>query len=236
MFQIPQTALLGGTFNPVQTAHLRLADAVVEALHLTHLELIPAFVPPHKAVQGLLPYEIRCRLLECAIKGHSSLMLSRLEQELTPPSYTWNLIQAWSEGHSGERPLFILGVEDFCQLDTWYRGKELTKKTSFLIVPRGSGDEHSFRHMVHHLAPCAQFSLLNEDDGKTATPLLCAELSKDTVCLYLPLPVLDISASLVRNKWMRNESIRFLTPDPVIAFLNAHAKEVRTYWSTLKDS
>ena len=39
---------------------------------------------------------------------------------------------------------------------------------------------------------------------------------------YLPLPHLDISASLLRAKWLLGESIRYLTPDPVIDILDTY--------------
>ena len=66
---IPRTGILGGTFNPVHAAHLRLACAAADALGLDRVELTPGAVPPHKAAEGLLPFDLRCSLLEAAIAG-----------------------------------------------------------------------------------------------------------------------------------------------------------------------
>ena len=38
--------LLGGTFDPIHFAHLRLAEEVAEAFDLQRVRLIPACVPP----------------------------------------------------------------------------------------------------------------------------------------------------------------------------------------------
>lgn len=231
---MPQTGILGGTFNPVHMGHLRLAVAAARALNLERVEFMPGSVPPHKPSMGLLPFELRCRLLEAAIENQPCLALSRLEAELPPPSYTWNLIAAWRKRHPGETPLFILGAEDFAQLESWHRGRELIRTTSFAVVPRGQSDEMSFRQMVARLVPGAEVQVFSPREEEAPPPMLVAPLSESTISLYLPLPVLDISASAVRIKWIRNESIRFLTPDPVISLLDAHAAEIREYWSVFR--
>ncbi len=238
---IPRTGILGGTFNPVHAAHVRLACAAADALGLDRVELTPGAVPPHKAAEGILPFDLRCSLLEAAIAGEPRLAVSRLEGQLPPPSYTWNLISAWKTAHEGEVPLFIVGAEDFNQLESWKNGRELAQITSFLVVPRGSADEHAFRDMTERLCPgtrvCpvaphdALAENISTDDADTPSPLLAAPLSDDTIALYLPLPLLDISASAVRIHWMRNESIRSLTPDSVISLIDAHAGEIRKCWS-----
>ena len=40
----------------------------------------------------------------------------------------------------------------------------------------------------------------------------------------------DISASLLRAKWLLGESIRYLTPDPVIDILDTYKEDVRLCW------
>lgn len=243
---IPRVGILGGTFNPVHFAHLRLAACVAEALDLERVELMPCNVPPHKPAAGLLPFELRCDLLEAAVQNQPRLAVSRLEGALPPPSYTWNLIAAWKEHHNGDVPLFILGAEDFAQVKTWHRGNELAQITSFLTVPRGRADEASFRRTVAELAPGTSITAWHESGPEQACTacsadegffpeekgdMLGAALSKSTIALFLPLPLLDISASAVRIKWMRGDTIRSLTPDPVLEQLENHAEEIRTCWS-----
>ncbi len=221
--------ILGGTFNPVHIGHLRLATAVAEALHLKHVDLMPCAVPPHKADSGLLSFEMRVSLLQGALEAKGipadpRLRVSTLEGELSYPSYTWNLITEWRKRNPAEIPLFILGGEDFQHLDTWRRGTELPNITNFVVVPRCTADEATFRNTVARYWPSA--SLKEPDENG----LLNAAITDETSCLYLPLPHLEISASFIRDKWLLGESIRYLTPDPVIDILDTYKEDVRHCW------
>ena len=41
-------AVFGGSFDPVHTEHIRLAQAAIEELGLDKLFVMPAHTPPHK--------------------------------------------------------------------------------------------------------------------------------------------------------------------------------------------
>ena len=45
-----KTGILGGTFNPIHLAHLRIAEEVQLACDLDRLLFVPAAEPPHKDV------------------------------------------------------------------------------------------------------------------------------------------------------------------------------------------
>lgn len=223
-----RTGILGGTFNPVHIGHLRLATAVGEALHLDAVELMPCAVPPHKPDTGLLSFEMRASLLRAALEGtpsgEVSLHVNMLEGKLSSPSFTWNLLHAWHDQHPEETPLFILGGEDFAQMDTWHRGLELPTRTSLVVVPRAGRCEQSFLDTLARFWPEA----VVQPDSREG--ILSADMPGGTSCFFLPLPYLDISASTVRTKWMRGESIRYLTPDPVIELLDTYRDEIRRSW------
>ena len=158
------------------------------------------------------------------IISDARLQVSTLEGELPHPSYTWNLITEWRKRHTSESPMFILGGEDFMHLDTWHRGLELPNITNFVVVPRCQADEETFRATIGRHWPKA---VITEPDENN---LLSAAITDETSCLYLPLPHLDISASLLRAKWLLGESIRYLTPDPVIDILDTYKEDVRLCW------
>ena len=66
--------IYGGTFNPIHRGHLTAARAAMDALGLDRLLLIPASVPPHKALpQGSAEPAFDAYLGELLRAGFASL-------------------------------------------------------------------------------------------------------------------------------------------------------------------
>ena len=74
--------IYGGTFNPIHRGHLTAARAAMDALGLDRLLLIPASVPPHKALPQSSA-DAADRLLEQALArgGTDNITLVLLEDE-----------------------------------------------------------------------------------------------------------------------------------------------------------
>ena len=71
--------IYGGTFNPIHRGHLTAARAAMDVLELDRLLLIPASIPPHKALpQGSAEPADRLEMtaLACAQLGHRLWTLS----------------------------------------------------------------------------------------------------------------------------------------------------------------
>ena len=47
--------ILGGTFNPIHTGHIRLALYVQETLNLNRVLVIPDRLPPQPGQAGIMP-------------------------------------------------------------------------------------------------------------------------------------------------------------------------------------
>ena len=62
-----KTGILGGTFNPIHLAHLRIAEEVRESCGLDRVLFIPAADPPHKQVAGEVPFARRMAMVQAAI-------------------------------------------------------------------------------------------------------------------------------------------------------------------------
>ena len=80
--------IYGGTFNPIHRGHLTAARAAMDVLGLDRLLLIPASVPPHKALpQGSAEPADRLEMtaLACAILSSGSMFpVFRSMAPLTP--------------------------------------------------------------------------------------------------------------------------------------------------------
>lgn len=219
---VADIAILGGSFNPVHFGHLRLAMEMYEALAPQRLDFVPAARPPHKQGGPLLPFDLRCAMLEASLAGYPFFKVNSLEEHRSGPSYTYDTLLVYCEKYPNSRLWFILGSEDFEFLDSWKNWRELTKMTNLVVAARQGGDEASFKATVLRLWPEAQ-----EDCARGQKNF---RLPDDACIRYLPIPRLDISASLIRQRWLDGCRIDFWTPAPVMDVLRNHAVTVRKYW------
>ncbi len=224
--QLPvgRVGLLGGTFNPVHIGHVRLALEVGELLCLRRVDMMPCASPPHKPGTGLLPYALRVEMLRTAVQHLPSLGVSTFEAELPQPSYTWNTAVALHE-RTGETPLFILGDEDFACLDTWRHGMDLPRVMDFAVVPRSGTAADLFFATLRRFWPEADVLEVEKGSG-----IFRAHMTEERSCWFLPLPMLEISATRIRERWLRGANVRYLLPDPVLELLNAHKTDVSRIW------
>lgn len=215
------TGILGGTFNPVHIGHIRLGIECAERFDLQGLELMPCLVPPHKGAKGILPFALRVQALQAALEGHNLVRVSTLEGELKPPSYSWNSLRAWKERHPDKKGLFVLGAEDFAAMASWHRGLELPGVMDMLVIARRDAGKESFLSTLKALWPEARL----ENKGE------CAHMPHGTRCLFAAMPLLDISASMIREKWLQGLSLDYLLPPGAAGVLETHKALVRAAWS-----
>lgn len=232
-----RTGILGGTFNPVHAGHIRHALEVGEALGLERVLLTPAAVPPHKPGTGLLPFAWRVDLIRAAVRNVPLLDVNTLEGELDGPSYTFVSLTAWRERHPDAMPFFLMGVEDFAVLHTWYRGLELPGLARLVVVPRAGSDRELFHAVIERHWPGAVAGAVCTDQpvGVPCPGRESVRLPGGGMCDFLPVPRLDISASFVRKRWLADRDVHGLVPDGTLALLEAHRPDVRRAWAVFTE-
>ena len=62
--------ILGGTFNPIHNAHLKMALDFSETLHFDKVLIIPTRIPPHKRAADMASTEDRLEM--CRLAARSS--------------------------------------------------------------------------------------------------------------------------------------------------------------------
>ncbi len=73
-----KTAIFGGTFDPIHSAHLEMARQAADQFALDRVLFIPAGNPPHKHADT--PFEHRYRMVELACAADPRFVASRLEE------------------------------------------------------------------------------------------------------------------------------------------------------------
>ena len=128
--------IFGGTFNPIHTGHLVLAETAREALALDRVLFVPTHQPPHKRLPGLLPGVVRLKLVQLAIQGHPAFAASDLELRRGGVSYSIDTARTLRRRFPLAK-LFLLVGEDM--LAVRWRDWDALKRLCTVVVARRPG-------------------------------------------------------------------------------------------------
>lgn len=114
--------IYGGTFNPPHLGHMAAAKAAVAALGLDKLLLIPAAIPPHKALPSDTPApEHRLAMVEKWADGMGAgVEVSALELEREGKSYTSDTLRAIRQTYPDAELWLLMGTDMFLTLHLWH--------------------------------------------------------------------------------------------------------------------
>ena len=188
--------LFGGTFNPIHTGHLILAETARETFGLDRVLFIPANLPPHKVTRDLAPGLLRLKLIQLAIRDHAAFAASDIELHRSGVSYTIETVRALRK-QLPDATLFLIIGEDMLAV-RWLAWDAL-KRACTIVVAHRSGKP-------------ARRSL--GVGGKA--------IRRETGLKWLEMPRLDISSSDVRSRIGSGRSIRYLTPAAVERYIRQH--------------
>lgn len=230
MQQAQRVGILGGSFNPIHNAHLRLAVEVLERLRLHRIDIVPCSIPPHKNTQGLLPFALRAACVELALQqAPAGLALNPLEQERHGPSYTVDTLQTYKQREPDSRLHFLMGAVDLPTLPSWKQGLKLPQWTSLVVVPRETTDLDAVAQFIARHWPEARRR--DPSSAKLQAAAAIWDYPQGTQLIYMPLPRMDVSSTLLRQLWREGRSLLGLTPDAVLTALQEERGSVDAIWN-----
>ena len=145
-------AMYGGTFNPIHLGHMNAAQAVVSALELDKLLLMPANVPPHKALpEGSASPAQRLEMCRMAAAHMERVEACPLELERTGPSYTVDTLQALREQYPDCDLWLVVGTDMVLTFDRWREPEKMAKLCRLAVVARDEADRQSIAHKAEIL-------------------------------------------------------------------------------------
>jgi len=204
-----QVVLFGGSFNPVHHGHLIVARAVAEHFGFGRVTLVPAALSPHKTADrcdddGLVQptAEDRLEMVRLAVAGEGLFDVSDVDIRRDPPSYTCETLRAVGEAHDGDATLhWIIGADMLADLPTWRNAEDVVRIARVITAARpGQGGAKNVLEKLRKRLP---------DE-------LVRELAEGIV----ETPLVDISSTEIRRRVAEGRSIRYLTPEPVIDYVN----------------
>ncbi|UCG54276.1 MAG: nicotinate-nucleotide adenylyltransferase [Dehalococcoidia bacterium] len=191
-----KTGILGGTFDPVHSGHLKVAVVVKEELNLDEVIFIPTGSPWLKAGKVVLPAEHRLNMLRLAITGQSHFRISTLELERNGPTYSVDTLVEMKQGMVDNNELFfIIGWDNLAQLQHWHQPQRLILLCHLVAVPR------------------IGYPFPNLSSIEAVIPGISQRL------IMLEKPHIDISASATRQMVRQGLSISHLVPKGVEEYI-----------------
>jgi nicotinate-nucleotide adenylyltransferase len=190
-----------GSFNPIHTGHCIIANHIANNTNLAQVWLVVSPQNPLKPSAGLLNEYQRLHLVKLAIEGIDSLRATDIEFHLPRPSYTIDTLTYLKEKFPQHEFAIVMGSDGLQNLHKWKNAEQLIKEYPFYVYPRpgfprekGTGDAKEKDKFPK-----------SEEKGK----LLPANIN------WVDAPMLDISATFIRDQIRAGKNIKFLVPDAV---------------------
>jgi len=188
---------MGGSFDPVHSAHVALAETALQHLALDEVRWIPVGQAWQKA-RALAPAAHRLAMVEAAVAHEPRFVVDDIEVRRAGPSYTLDTVKALQAQHpDAAQWVLIIGQDQYANLATWHDWPELLQRVNLAVACRGD-------QVV--TAPAAL-----QDHPHTVT--------------RLPLPPMPVSSTDIRARLARGADPASLAPSlvsPGVARYIAH--------------
>ena len=191
--------VFGGTFDPIHSGHLAVAEEARARLALAEILFVPTGQPWLKPASPIAAVEHRQEMVRLALAGKPHFKLSTVETERAGPSYAVDTIAelqrrlgAWDE------LFFILGWGSLVELPQWKEPSRLVEMCRLVAVPRPG-----------YPVPDLQ-----------ALEAVVPGLSERVI--IMDKPEIDISATVIRERVAQGLSIEHLVPEAVEKYIREH--------------
>ena len=191
--------IYGGTFSPPHNGHVKAARAFMEQMWLDILYVIPAAIPPHKAMDASISAAHRLEMCRRAFGDMEGVYVSDMEIRRGGKSYTVDTLR---ELTGDDRRLFLLcGTDMMLTLDQWYCADEIFR-LCYPVYMRREKDAILDQRIIRKIAE------YQEKYGKVVRRIV-----EDPI---------EISSSLIRQKLLNGESVDTLIPASVEKYITAN--------------
>lgn len=128
--------LMGGTFDPIHSAHIEIAKRAKEQYSLDAVIFMTSGNPPHKSGKNVLDAAMRHEMVKQAICDIDGFYASDYEVKKEGYSYSVETLK-WLKGKCPEAEIyFLLGEDSLDYIDKWYKPRELLSLCTLLVYPR----------------------------------------------------------------------------------------------------
>lgn len=126
--------VFGGTFDPLHSGHLVVADEVLTRLSLDEILFVPAGDPWQKETSA--SDSDRLAMVILGLEGHPAYTLSTIDLDRPGPTYTVDTLRELRSQYKNAELFFIVGADAYAGIDTWNESGKLAELAQFVVVSR----------------------------------------------------------------------------------------------------
>lgn len=194
------TAVFGGTFDPIHTGHIKLAEEVLAQDLADEVMFVPAAKPPHKLDKPISPANHRLEMVKLVLEEYPNFSVSDYEivnQRKT--SYTVNTLRALQAAFPERRFRLMMGMDNFLDLNSWHKFQEIISNYELIVFTRPETRKISMAQITEKFG--------NRFASKLENSII------DTVAV-------DLSATEIRKRVARGEDLDGLVLPTVAEYIN----------------
>lgn len=146
MGKTKNVGLYFGSFNPIHTGHLILANYMVEYTEIDELWFVVSPQNPFKKTNSLLSEIHRFAMVDRAIEGDDRFKASKIEFKLPKPSYTTDTLAHLTEKFPFIEFSLIMGADNLTYLHKWKNADFLIKNHTIYVYPRPNAKQGEYHN------------------------------------------------------------------------------------------
>jgi len=161
MAEQDKIGLFFGSFNPIHTGHMILAEYMVEHAGLKEVWFVVSPQNPLKEKKTLLADYHRLAMVNIAVEDDPRLRSCNIEFKMPQPSYTIDTLTYLSEKHPDAHFVLIGGTDILPSFHKWKNYQELLKQYELYIYNRphyDAGEYHDHPQISFFDAPLIEIS------------------------------------------------------------------------------
>jgi nicotinate-nucleotide adenylyltransferase len=136
--------LFFGTFNPIHTGHLAIANYMVEFTEIDQLWFVVSPQNPHKQKANLLDDYQRLEMVHRAVDDDDRFRVSNIEFSLPKPSYTIDTLTYLKDQFPNHHFNILMGSDNLEKFHKWKNYETILENYGVIVYPRPGFDKISY--------------------------------------------------------------------------------------------
>ncbi len=188
--------ILGGTFNPIHIGHLLMAEHAREYAGLDYIIIMPSGISYLKANTGVLPGEVRLKMVDLSIADNPYFLSSDIEILREGNTYTYETLLQLKELYQSADFYFIVGADSLFSMERWVKPDIIFENCTILAAGRNNASEEELLQKKQYL-----------------------EEQYHAKIMLMDFPEIEISSTHIRQCVQDKKSIRYMVKEEVLNYI-----------------